>query len=129
LAAEKQQLFKTGNLGAILMTNGISRRSFISAAVTAAAIVPATGVLQQATAAAPLPLIDVKDPTSKALGYVVDATKVDAKANPTFKPGQHCANCIQFQGKATDKQAPCPIFVGKQVYAAGWCKVWAQKPA
>jgi hypothetical protein len=111
------------------MKNAISRRSFIGAAVTAAAVAPATGVLQQARAAAPPTLIDVNDPTSKALGYVVDATKVDAKANPTFKPGQHCANCIQFQGKPTDKQAPCPIFLGKLVYATGWCKVWAQKPA
>ena len=110
------------------MKHGIPRRSFIKAAVYAAAAVPAAGALKQAAAAAPLPLIDVNDPTAKALGYVADATKVDVKANPTFKPGQKCATCVQFQGKPTDKQAACPIFVGKQVYAAGWCKVWAQKP-
>ena len=107
----------------------ISRRSFIGGAVTTAAIAPATGVLQPARAAAPPSPIDVNDPTAKALGYVADATKVDTKANPTFKPGQHCANCIQFQGKPTDKQAACPIFLGKLVSATGWCKVWAQKPA
>ena len=73
---------------------------------------PATGALQQAVAgAAPLPLLDVNDPTAKALKYVVDAKKVDPKANPTFKPGQNCANCVQFQGQPTDKQAPCPLFV------------------
>jgi hypothetical protein len=112
------------------MKHRISRRSFIGAAVTAAAVVPATSALQQAVAgAAPLPLLDVNDPTAKALKYVVDATKVDAKSNPTFKPGQNCANCVQFQGKPTDKQAPCPLFVGKQVLAAGWCMVWVQRPA
>jgi hypothetical protein len=112
------------------MKHGFSRRSFISAAVTAAAVVPVTGALQPAFAgAAPFPLIDVNDPTAKALKYVLDATKVDAKANPTFKPGNNCANCLQFQGKATDKQAPCAIFPGKQVVAAGWCMVWAAKPA
>jgi hypothetical protein len=60
---------------------------------------------------------------------VPDAAKVDVKSNPTFKPGQHCAVCVQFQGKATDKQGPCNLFPGKQVLATGWCRVWAQKPA
>ena len=111
------------------MNNRIPRRSFIQVAAMAAAIGPGAGALRQAVAAAPLPLLDVNDPTAKALGYVVDAAKVDAKANPTYKAGQKCAVCVQFQGKATDKQAPCPIFVGKQVVSNGWCKVWAQKPA
>jgi High potential iron-sulfur protein len=109
------------------MNHGIARRTFIKAAVFAAAV-PATGVLQQAVAAAPLPLVDANDPTAKALGYVIDATKVDVKSNPTYKPGQKCTTCAQFQGKPADKQAACALFLGKQVHAAGWCKAWGQKP-
>ena len=54
--------------------------------------------------------------------------KVDAKANPMHKPEQHCGNCVQFKGAATDAVAPCQIFAGKSVVNKGWCKVWAKKP-
>jgi hypothetical protein len=109
------------------MKHEFPRRALIKAAVFAAAV-PVTGVLQQAFAAAPLPLVDANDPTAKALGYVVDATKVDLKSNPTYKPVQKCANCAQFQGKVADKQAPCAIFPGKQVAGAGWCRALGLKP-
>ena len=33
-----------------------------------------------------------------------------------------------YQGKASDATAGCNIFAGHSVPAAGWCKVWAQKP-
>jgi hypothetical protein len=72
--------------------------------------------------------LDVGDPTAKALGFLTDATKVDAASNPTFKAGQKCATCAQYQGKASDATAGCNIFAGHSVPAAGWCKVWAQKP-
>ena len=26
----------------------------------------------------------------------------NAKANPNYKPGQHCANCMQYTGKAVN---------------------------
>ena len=64
----------------------------------------------------------------KTLGYEPDTTKVDAKANPTHKVTQKCANCVQFQGKPADKQGACNLFPGKDVLGNGWCKVWAQKP-
>ena len=57
-----------------------------------------------------------------------DAKKVDPKANPNYKPGQHCANCMQYTGKAGAAAGPCNIFPGKDVAAAGWCKVWVLKP-
>jgi High potential iron-sulfur protein len=112
------------------MTDKIQRRTLIKAALIGA-WVPAAGigVLREVEAAAALPVLDPNEPTAKALGYVVDATKVDARANATYKPGQSCGNCVQFQGKAADKTAACPIYPGKQVQASGWCKVWAQKPA
>ena len=66
--------------------------------------------------------------TEAAAPDVVDATKVDLKSNPTYKPAQKCGTCAQFQGKAADKQAPCAIFPGKQVHSTGWCRAWGQKP-
>ena len=60
---------------------------------------------------------------------MVDASKVDAKANPNFKPGQHCANCLQAPtAKAGDKMVACNIFGGRMVAANGWCKVYVKKP-
>jgi hypothetical protein len=79
--------------------------------------------------AAALPALDPNDPTAKALAFVNDATKVDASANPTFKAGQKCSTCAQYQGKASDPTAACNIFAGHSVPAGGWCKVWAAKPA
>ena len=52
---------------------------------------------------------------AKSLGYVEDATKVDAKANPNYKPGQICANCLQAQVKEGAEYVPCNIFAGRDV--------------
>jgi hypothetical protein len=71
--------------------------------------------------------MDPNDPAARALGFVTDAKKVDAAANPTFKAPQNCASCAQYQGKATEPAAPCNIFAGKTVPGTGWCKVWAQR--
>jgi hypothetical protein len=38
--------------------------------------------------AAQLIPLDPSDPTAKGLGFVTDASKVDAKANSTFKAGE-----------------------------------------
>ncbi|MDB6082553.1 MAG: putative high potential iron-sulfur (hipip) signal peptide protein [Gammaproteobacteria bacterium] len=107
----------------------ITRRSIVKKGLIAGAMVPAFGLIGNAARAAALPPLDPKDPTAQALGFVTDATKVDASTNPTFKPNQKCSTCAQYQGKATDPTAPCNIFAGHSVPAAGWCKVWAQKPA
>jgi len=105
------------------MSDKMHRRAFIRTAVLGAAAIPTL-----IAAAETLPMLDVKDATAVALGYVPDATKVDAKSNPTYKAVQTCANCVQFQGKPGEKAAACPLFVGKSVAAGGWCKVWIQKP-
>ena len=109
------------------MQTKISRRTLVKGAIAAGAIIPAMGLVDTAAAAALPPLSDA-DPQAKALGYVADTTKVDAKANPTHKPEQKCGNCAQFQGKAADASGGCNIFAGKSVNANGWCKVWAKKP-
>jgi hypothetical protein len=110
------------------MQSKISRRAIVKSGLIAGAFIPAVGLMANSAAAAALPPLDPKDPTAAALGFVTDATKVDAKANPTYKPTQKCSTCAQYLGKAGEATAGCNIFAGKSVPAAGWCKVWAQKP-
>jgi hypothetical protein len=110
------------------MQRKISRRAIVKSGLVAGALIPAMGFIADSAAAAALPPLDPKDPTAQALGFVTDASKVDAAANPTFKPTQKCSTCAQYQGKPTDPTAGCNIFAGKSVPAGGWCKVWAQKP-
>ncbi len=110
------------------MQNKFSRRAIVKGGLIAGALVPALGLIGNSASAAALPPLDPNDPTAKALGFVTDATKVSAAANPTYKPTQKCGTCAQFQGKAGDKIAGCNIFAGHSVPAGGWCKVWAQKP-
>ena len=111
------------------MQSKISRRAVVKGGLIAGALIPAMGLVVDSAAAAGLPPLDPKDPTAVALGFVPDATKVDAAANATYKPTQKCGNCAQYQGKAGEASAACNIFVGKSVPAGGWCKVWAAKPA
>ncbi|RPH40004.1 MAG: iron permease [Burkholderiales bacterium] len=73
--------------------------------------------------------LDEKDPQAVALGYVADATKVDAKKYPKYAAGQVCTNCALYQGKPTDPWGGCPLFAGKQVAGKGWCTAWAKKAA
>ncbi len=110
------------------MQSRISRRALVKGGLIAGAFIPAMGLLTNTAAAAALPPLDPKDPTAQALGFVTDGTKVDAASNPTYKAGQKCATCAQYQGKAGDASAGCNIFAGKSVPGAGWCRVWAQKP-
>jgi hypothetical protein len=111
------------------MQHKITRRSIVKHGLIAGALVPAFGLTGNPAGAATLPPLDPNDPTAKALGFVTDASKVDASANPTFKPTQKCSSCAQFQGKSGDATAACNIFAGHSVPAGGWCKVWAAKPA
>ena len=103
----------------------LSRRQLLQTAIAGLAAVPAAGLLAQSASAE---MLSETDATAKSLGYVADAKRVDAAANPNFKPGQTCANCMQYTGKAGAAAGPCNIFPGKDVAAAGWCKVWVLKP-
>jgi len=110
------------------MQQKISRRALVKGGLIAGALVPALGLVARHADAAGLTPLDPNDPTAKSLGFVTDASKVNASANPTYKPGQRCATCAQYQGKATDAVAGCNIFAGHSVPGGGWCKVWAQRP-
>ena len=111
----------------------LTRRQLIGATVIGLPAIPVvveTAFAQAKPAAAgALPMLNPSDPAAKALGYVEDASKVDAKANPAFKPGHHCGNCLQWVDK--NRKAPaakCNLFPRKMVKSTGWCKVWVQAP-
>ena len=103
----------------------LSRRRLLQGAIAGIAVVPAASLFAGSASAETL---SESDATAKSLGYVADAKKVDAKANPNYKSGQACANCMQYTGKAGSAEGPCNIFPGKEVKAQGWCKVWVLKP-
>ena len=103
----------------------ISRRALVTTGLLA---VPVLGLAAREADAAALTPLDPSDPLAKSLNFVTDASKVNASANPTYKPGQKCGTCAQYQGKASDATAGCTIFAGHSVPQGGWCKVWAQKP-
>jgi hypothetical protein len=108
------------------MQHEISRRDLMKSAL-ATALLPALGVISKRSRAADLTPLDPNDPTAKALGFVTDASKVDAATNPTFKAGQHCAGCAQYQGTASDATAGCTIFAGHSVPGGGWCRAFVAK--
>jgi High potential iron-sulfur protein len=81
-----------------------------------------------ALADAPPPKVNEKDSMAQALGYVSDAKRVDAKANPTYKAGSTCSTCSWYQGKPGDPAGgACTFFPGKNVDAGGWCRMWNNK--
>jgi hypothetical protein len=110
------------------MKQGYSRRALIKRALIVAAVAPVAGLGIGLSSAADATPLDPKDPTAASLGFVNDASKVDASKYPTYTAGQHCGSCAQFQGKPGDARGSCNIFVGHTVPQTGWCQVWAQKP-
>jgi high potential iron-sulfur protein len=100
----------------------IVRRDFLKCALASAVVIPALGAAD--ARAAGLPLLDPTDPVAQSIGFVPDASKV--AANATFKPGQHCGVCMQYQGKPSDATAGCGIFAGHSVPSRGWCSAFAQ---
>jgi hypothetical protein len=106
----------------------LNRRSVLKSALAGLAALPAIAAVERAAAQGTPARLDEKDPAAVALGYLHDAKKVDPAKNPTYKAGQHCANCLQIQGKDGEAWRGCNLFPNKQVAADGWCRVWVQKP-
>jgi High potential iron-sulfur protein len=90
---------------------------------------PASPAPSAAANASALPMVDEKDPTASALGYVANATKADTAKYKTYAAGQQCSGCQLFQGQAGAAAGPCSLFAGKQVSAQGWCSAFAKKTA
>jgi hypothetical protein len=97
-----------------------SRRNLLKGLALGAAAV-AVG----ARAAAETAKVDVHDPQAAALGYVENASQVDAKKYPQYVAGSNCDNCLQLQGKPGNNYRPCTLFSGKLVAVSGWCSGWA----
>ncbi len=110
------------------MQHEISRRDLMKSVLVAGTMIPAFGLIARNARGADLTPLDANDPTAKAFGFVTDASKVDVTANPSFKAGQRCAACAQYQGKPNDATGGCSIFAGHSVPAGGWCKVFVQRP-
>ena len=106
----------------------LDRRTLLKNALIGLAVAPAAGLIRESMAADAAPHLDEKDVLAVAMGYVHDVKAIDANKVPQFKPGSHCANCLQITGKDGDEWRPCNIFPGKTVNANGWCKVWVLKP-
>jgi hypothetical protein len=111
------------------MKRNFSRRAIVKRGLIAATLAPAYALLARTAGAAALTPLDPNDPTAKGLAFVTDATKVSSAANPTYKPGQKCGNCMQYLGKPSDATAGCGLFAGHSVPVGGWCKAYAPKQA
>jgi len=106
----------------------LQRRTLLKGALLGVAAVPVSALLGR-TATAASGKVDPSEAQAMQLAYVEDADKVDAKANPNYKPGQHCWNCLQAPGaKDGDAEVACNIFGGRTVAGKGWCKVYVKRP-
>jgi hypothetical protein len=72
-------------------------------------------------------MVEAGDAQAVALGYVADASQVNAAKYPAHVAGQACANCALYTGKPGDAAGPCPLYAGKQVSAKGWCSAYSKK--
>ena len=102
--------------------NNFSRRVFVLQMAAGSSMLWAASARAQQPA-----MVNEKDPTAVALGYVADTSKVDAKKFPKYAAGQKCGNCQLFTGKASDAAGGCGIFPGKAVAASGWCSAYVKK--
>jgi len=108
-----------------MTTETLTRRKLLGASLLGLSAIPV--LVETAFAQAKpkvLPELKVDDPAAKALGYVLDSKKVDGKANPMYKVGQLCSNCLQWPEKAPMPLGRCNLFPGKLVRTGGWCKVY-----
>ena len=103
------------------MTNAAPPKKAPAATAPAAAPAP--------TDSAAMPKLSANDPQAKSLTYVEDATTINSARQPRFQAGQECSNCALYQKKDDPDWGGCSIFPGKLVKAAGWCSVYAPKPA
>ena len=102
----------------------LTRRRFVTIGVVAG-MAPIPIVLgTRAMAAGELPRLDEADGTAKALSYVHDASSIDAASRGGAD--RICKTCNLYTD-ASAAWGPCPLFPGKAVSAAGWCKGWVKR--
>ncbi len=72
--------------------------------------------------------LDASAASARTFGYVEVAADADVerfgdKARQARNGLQNCANC-QFYADSGQDWAGCPLFGGREVAGAGWCKAW-----
>ena len=141
----RRQFIKIVPLAGAAFVVGCSDKAAEAPKVVAAAPAPVAAPVTNEPAVTPAPaastappsaantsamaLVDEKDATAVALGYVSNATKTDTTKYKTYAAGQHCGACQLFQGQANAAIGPCTLFAGKQVNGQGWCSAFAKKAA
>lgn len=75
-----------------------------------------------------LPRLAGSDVLAHQMGYVEDARAVDSKANPTYKAGSSCSNCVLLRGKPDEEWRECILYPGRLVNPGGWCRGWVRNP-
>ena len=106
------------------MTHQInSRRRFLKITLAGAL----AGTAGRAALGADRVPLSQDDPVALALSYVADASTIDPAKNSLYKPGNNCANCMQFKDVDANGNGGCSLFPGKSVPSAAWCKAWIKK--
>jgi len=107
-------------------TQELSRRGFLSRLAVTSLALPFLRL--PSALAEDSPQLSPNNPAAKTIGYTEDASTVDAKKEPLFKPNSRCANCTFFQSaQAKGEYAPCTIFANQMVVGKGWCRAWSAK--
>ncbi|MDX1541458.1 MAG: high-potential iron-sulfur protein [Geminicoccaceae bacterium] len=112
------------------MTERVSdqaRRRFLRMAVAGAAALPVCALTARRLRAQEK--VDPSDEVAQQLGYVEDASEVDAEEWPNYEDGQLCSNCDLYEAAEGDEWGPCQIFGGDLVAAGGWCSAWVEQQA
>ncbi|MEO0365830.1 MAG: high-potential iron-sulfur protein [Pseudomonadota bacterium] len=75
-----------------------------------------------------LPKLEESDPVAQALGYMHDASAIDASKyeGRGAAANEYCKNCALFVDGG-DGWGACSIFVGKAVNQNGWCASYNRK--
>jgi hypothetical protein len=98
----------------------MSRREFMKAGLTAAALLPIVGLRPGVARAQDEKLVtELPDqaPMVTALQYV----------NKSAKPDQNCKLCQFFTPQGDGARGKCQLFQSGVVSAEGWCASWAKK--
>ena len=115
-----------------------TRREFLKRAGIAVLGAPVLLKSLPATAQDMTPVDPESDPVAKALGYHIDANKVDANKYSKRKlpegANQFCHTCILLQAKGISipgregKWGKCTLFQKGYVNENGWCTSWTLAP-
>ncbi len=105
------------------------RRKLIKMMLAAGPTLSLLGTNQQAIAQDAAEKVPTTDPVANALGYVEDATTVDAAKYPAFKQGSICKDCLLYTDPSAEEWGPCSLFQNRLVAANGWCVSFAKRPA